>query len=346
MKTLFLSLAALVAVTFARAQDKGYNDKDEKKATELAEQDRDYKGLTDEEKQKVIENIALQIHGRRRKARQAMIVTRKGTKVEDLEKLDGRSGYKLVSASQDKEATEVAPQTNWETHEIQTPDLGKLFADNKSTIDEGSEDAAALNRQIQSLVETLKKTNGRLVSVHIESSASTLPNTREAAKLTHLQLSQKRAESAADFVTKKLADSGIVLQDDQITMDYTGGNGNGTTGPSSPFPAIDPLQNAQGSCSAPQEILDAIKKNEPDATLRPKIAKVYDQYKFVSVSFVVANEVAEVKPGSSTPGEAHAVLVHVDFKEKRKFHWPRISLNIHWPKSHRNWGSTACPKFH
>ena len=337
-----LALASLLAAAPSRAQD--YGSRDAKKAERLAVQDRDFKSLTDEEKQKVIEAIAIDIHGRRRKALHASIVTRKGTNVEDLEK-QKRGAYTLVSATQDKEAQSAPPRTTLTTNEVASKPLGKLFADNDWEVSPGSPDADALAKQADAVLMMLRKTNGRLVSVHVESSASTLKNTGKAAAMTHLELSKKRAESAADFVTRKLAASGVTLADDQVTLDYTGANENGTSGPSSPYPCADPMLFAAGSCDAPPEICDAVKQGKLDDKFYKRVADVYDPFKYVLVTFTVVNETATVAPGADTPGEAHAVLVDVDYKEKpgRHFRWPRISIKL--PKSHRNWGSTKCPRF-
>jgi hypothetical protein len=336
------ALASLLAAAPARAQD--YNDKDAKKAASLAAKDKDFDSLTDEEKQKVIEAIAIDIHGRRRKALHASIVTRKGTNVEDLEKMKtGR--YTLVSATQDQDAASTPPTTTLTTNEVASKPLGKLFADNDWEVVAGSPDADALAKQTDAVLMMLRKTNGRLVSIHVESSASTLKNTGKAAAMTHLELSRKRAESAADFVTQKLAASGVALADDQITLDYTGSNENGTSGPSSPFPCSDPKLCATGSCDAPPDLSDAVKKGALDDAFRKKVSETYDPFKYVLVTFTVVNETAATTPGADTPGVAHAVLVDVSYKEKpdRHFRWPRISIKL--PKSHRNWGSTACPRF-
>lgn len=335
-------LASLLAAGPSLAQD--YNSRDAKKAEKLAAQDRDFKSLTDEEKQKVIEAIAIDIHGRRRKALHASIVTRKGTNVEDLEK-QKRGAYTLVSATQDKEAASTPAQTTLTTNEVASKPLGKLFADNDWEVSPGSPDADALAKQTDSVLMMLRKTNGRLVSVHVESSASTLKNTGKAAAMTHLELSRKRAESAADFVTQKLAASGVALADDQVTLDYTGANDNGTSGPSSPYPCADPKLCATGSCDAPPELSAAVKQGKIDDKFFKQVADVYDPFKYVLVTFTVVNETASTTPGVDTPGEAHAVLVNVDYKETpdRHFRWPRISIKL--PKSHRNWGSTKCPRF-
>lgn len=343
---LALVLAAAFAAAVPAFAQQGYNEKDAKKAEALASKDRDFKSLSDAEKQKVVEAIALEIHGRRRKATKALIITRKGTSVAELEKKASAVGsYKLVSAEQDKEASSTPAQTTLTTNEVSSKPLGKLFADNDWEILAGSPDAEALKKQTDAVMLMLKKTDGRIVSVHVESSASTLRNTGKAAQLTHLDLSRKRAESAADFVTQELLTQGVTLDDDQVTLEYSGANGNGTSGPSSPFACSDPKQCATGSCDAPPELADAAKKGALDDKFYKKAAEIYDPFKYVLVSFTVVNETAASTPGTETPGEAHAVLVHVGFKQKHElnFHWPRI--NIRLPKSHRNWGSTACPRF-
>jgi hypothetical protein len=341
-----LALAVVLAAAVPVRAQQGHNEKDAKKAEALASEDRDFKSLRDDEKQKVVEAIAIEIHGRRRKARQALIITRKGTKVEELEKKAKTiGGYQLVSAEQDKEPSSTPPQTTLTTNEVSSKPLSKLFPDNDWEVQAGSPDADALKKQTDAVLMMLKKTAGRIVSVHVESSASTIKNTGKAAALTHLDLSRKRAESAADFVTQELAASGVKLEDDQITLDYAGANGNGTSGPSSPYPCSDPKLCATGSCDAPSDLADAVKKGALDDKFYKKAADVYNPFKYVLVSFVVVNETASAAPGTDAPGEAHAVLVHVDFKEKpdRHFRWPRI--NIRLPKSHRNWGRTTCPRW-
>src|SRR6185312_9785188 len=110
-----VALVSLLAAAPARAQDA--TARDMKKAEKLAAKDRDFGSLTDAEKQKVIEAIAIDIHGRRRKALHASIVTRKGTNVEDLEKMK-TGAYTLVSATQDKEAASTPPQTTLTTNEV------------------------------------------------------------------------------------------------------------------------------------------------------------------------------------------------------------------------------------
>lgn len=344
LRPVFL-LAALAFAAGPAAAQQGYKPKDARKAEKLAGDDRDFRGLTPEEQHKVIEAIALQVHAARRKVTRAYIITRKGTSVEELEKKKV-GGYRLVSATQDKEPAETPARTTMVAHEIASKPFGKLFADNDWEIQDGSPDAEALRRQANAVVDLVKKTDGRVVSIHVESSASTLKNTGKAAKMTHEELSRRRAESAADFVTKVLAERGIVLDDDQVTLDYSGANGNGTSGPSSPFPCADPKLCAQGSCAAPAELSDAVKAGDLGDAVFKKISTVYDPYKYVQVGFVVANETADEKPGVSAPGEAHAVLVAVGYKERTRVRWPRIHLKLPRLTSRKkNWGSTKCPRF-
>jgi hypothetical protein len=338
-----LTLAALLAAAPAFAQ----NDKDTQKARELAARDKDFRSLSDDEKQKVIEAIALQIHGRRRRATLAYIVTRKGESVEELEKKAKTMGtYQLVSVEQDKEPSSTPPATTITTNEVSSKPLGKLFADNDWAVQADAPDGQALKKQTDDILTMLKKTNGRVVSVHVESSASALKNTGKAAAMTHEELSRKRAESAADFVTQELAASGVKLEDDQVTLDYKGANGNGTSGPSSPYPCSDAKLCAAGSCDAPPDLAAAVKKGALDDAFYKRVSDVYAPFKYVIVSFVVANETAAVTPGGEAPGEAHAVLVHVGFKDKPslKIHLPRFGLRFpNLRRSHR--GDTSCPRF-
>ena len=78
------------------------------------------------------------------------------------------------------------------------------------------------------------------------------------------------------------------------------------------------------------------------------LSDVYDPFKYIQVGFVVTNETAAERPGAATPGEAHAVLVHVGFKENGEgLHWPRFHIQLPRLTSRKkNWGSTSCPRWH
>ena len=100
-------------------------------------------------------------------------------------------------AEQDKEAVSVPGTSRLEVKNIDTPPFGRLFKDNEWDVLGDSSEAQTLKQNIDKVADVVKKGGGRLVSMHVESSASTLRNTGKAAKLTHLELSKRRAEAAA-----------------------------------------------------------------------------------------------------------------------------------------------------
>lgn len=343
-----LVAAALIA-SFScplRAQD--YNKKDAAKAERLVSDDRDFKSLPEDEKQAVIKFIAAEIHGHRRKAIDADVRTLKGSKLEDLKKKARRN---IVVAEQDRAPASTPATSRLDVKSIDTPPFGRLFADNEWTVLEGSAEAAALKQNIDKITDGVKKADGRLVSMHVESSASTLRNTGKAAKLTHLELSKLRAEAAAAYALDYLKTKGYVLdEDEQVTIEYGGSNKNGTSGPSSPFAApanVDPRLVAAGSCEAPPDIKAAAEKGDS-----AKIAAFYDPNKYVQLTFDAMFEVKDTTPGTVTPGEAHVVTATVDYKERTKITWPRFhlpSIHIGWPFGNKQQRmarrQTRCPKF-
>ena len=349
MKTRPLLAAVLIAAAAVlplRAQD--YNKKDVKKAQKLASGDKDFKSLPDDEKQAVILFIAAEIHGHRRKAIDAEIRTLKGSKLEDLKKKARRD---IVIAEQDKEAVSVPGTSRLDVKSIDTPPFGRLFADNEWTVLEGSPEAQTLKQNIDKVADIIKKGDGRLVSMHVESSASTLRNTGKAAKMTHLELSKLRAEAAAQYALDYLKTKGLVLdEDEQVTLDYFGANKNGTSGASSPFAAPagdDPKFNPPGTCEAPPAMKAAAVAGET-----AKIAAFYDPNKFVQLTFDAVFEVRDDKPGKDIPGEAHVVTASVEYKEHRPLELPRIRLpriHIGWPFGNKQQRmarrQTRCPKW-
>lgn len=343
-----LLAAALLAASALPLRAQDYNKKDVKKAEKLAADDKDFKSLPEDEKQAVILFIAEEIHGHRRKAVDADIRTLKGSKLEDLKKKARRN---IVVAEQDKEPVSVPGTSRLDVKHIDTPPFGRLFADNEWTVLEGSAEAQTLKQNIDKVADVVKKGGGRLVSMHVESSASTLRNTGKAAKMTHLELSKLRAEAAARFALDYLKTKGFVLdEDEQVTLDYYGANKNGTSGASSPFavPAgTDPALVAEGSCQAPPDMKAAAAAGD-----FAKIAAFYDPNKFVQLTFDAVFEVKDDKPGKDIPGEAHVVTATVDYRDPVKIKLPRIRLpriHIGWPFGNRDQRkarrAVRCPKF-
>jgi hypothetical protein len=343
-----LLAAALIAASALPLRAQDYNKKDVKKAEKLAADDKDFKSLPEDEKQAVILFIAEEIHGHRRKAIDADIRTLKGSKLEDLKKKARRN---IVVAEQDKEPVSIPGTSRLDVKHIDTPPFGRLFADNEWTVLEGSAEAQTLKQNIDKVADVVKKGGGRLVSMHVESSASTLRNTGKAAKMTHLELSKLRAEAAARFALDYLKTKGFVLdEDEQVTLDYYGTNKNGTSGASSPFavPAgTDPALVAEGSCQAPPDMKAAAAAGDLS-----KIAAFYDPNKFVQLTFDAVFEVKDDKPGKDIPGEAHVVTATVDYRDPVKIKLPRIRLpriHIGWPFGNREnrkaRRAVRCPKF-
>ena len=348
MNTFPLLAAALVVASCLPLRAQDYNKKDLKKAEKLAADDKDFKSLPEDEKQEVILFIAKEIHGHRRKAVDADIRTLKGSKLEDLKKKARRN---IVVAEQDKEAVSVPGTSRLEVKNIDTPPFGRLFKDNEWDVLGDSSEAQTLKQNIDKVADVVKKGGGRLVSMHVESSASTLRNTGKAAKLTHLELSKLRAEAAARYALDYLKTKGFDLdEDEQVTLDYYGANKNGTSGASSPFavPAgTDPKLVAEGSCQAPPDMKAAAASGD-----LAKIAAFYDPHKFVQLTFDAVFEVKDDKPGKDIPGEAHVVTATVDYRDPVKIKLPRIRLpriHIGWPfgnREHRKARrAVRCPKF-
>ena len=342
---LVMSLFAAFAVLPLHAQE--YNTKDVKKATRLVDDDKSFQALPDEEKQAVILFIAAEIHGHRRKAMDADIRTLKGS---DLATLKKKARGNIVVAAQDKVAVSIPGKSRLDVKHIDTPPFGRLFADNEWSVLGDSSEAQTLKQNIDKVVDAVKKGDGRLVSMHVESSASTLRNTGKAEKLTHLELSKRRAEAAASYALAYLKTKGFILdEDDQVTVDYYGANKNGTSGASSPFavPAgTDPALIAGGSCEAPPDMKAAAAAGDS-----AKIAAFYDPNKFVQLTFDAVFEVKDDKPGNEKPGEAHVVTATVDYWERPQVKLPRIRLpriHIGWPFGNKQLRmarrQTRCPK--
>jgi len=344
-----LLAALLIAASCLPLRAQNHDAKDLKKAEKLAAADTDFKSLPEDEKQAVIIFIAGQIHGHRRRAIDADIRTLKGAKLGDLKKKVAKSN--IVVAEQDKEAVSVPGTSRLEVKNIDTPPFGRLFADNEWTVLDGSAEAQTLKQNIDKVTDMIKKGAGHLVSLHVESSASTLRNTGKAAKMTHLELSKLRAEAAARYALDYLKTKGIVLdEDEQVGLDYFGANKNGTSGASSPFavPAgTDEKLVAAGSCQAPPDMKAAAAAGDTS-----KIAAFYDPNKFVQLTFDAVFEVKDDKPGKEIPGEAHVVTATVDYKERRRIDIPRIRLpriHIGWPFGNKQQRmarrQTKCPKW-
>lgn len=309
----------LALAPLATAQD--YSKKDQRKAEELAAKDKTFKELSPEEKKEVIEHLAAKIHGIRRRVTKADIVTLDGKTLDELEakRKTRYKRYDLVSSDETTETEQDPPRTELVTNSVGTSPFGKLFKDNEWDVVEGSQDAMALKQQVDKILAQAKATNGQVVSMHVESSASTLRNTGKAEAMTHAELSSARAEAAARFLNAYLAALGQEpLSDEQVTLDFTGSNENGTSGPSSPYPCpagVNKKFCPEGKGSAPTS----------DCVSPEDLADFYDQFKYVKVTFDIVTEVASTEPGAvHETSEARMVLVNIQKKSRWKIRLPKF----------------------
>lgn len=315
----FTLLPWLALAPLATAQD--YSKKDQRKAGELAAKDKTFKELSPEEKKEVIEHLAAKIHGIRRRVTKADIVTLDGKTLDELEakRKTRYKRYDLVSSDETKETEQDPPRTELVTNSVGTSPFGKLFKDNEWELQEGSEDAQSLKQQVDKILAQAKAIDGRVVSMHVESSASTLRNTGKAETMMHIDLSKARAQAAARFVNAYLSSlSQEALSGEQVTLDFTGSNENGTSGPSSPYPCPADVNKKfcpEGKGSAPSS----------DCVPPEDLADFYDQFKYVKVSFDIMTEVVSTEPGAvHETSEARMILVNIQKKSRWNIRLPKF----------------------
>lgn len=306
--TTALALCAALLASALTASAQGYKKRDMKKAEKLTSGNTVLGSLPEDERQAVLINVAKRIRQTRLKVTGVDVVSLDGKTTTELDRAKRKDykGYRVVI----KEGDKTVP-VELITNTVDLPEFGRLFPDNEWDVLEGSDDAITLRGHINKVVALAQKTGGWVAAVHIESSASTLRNRGKAAYLTHLELSKRRAESAATFVRDYLASKDVSLSKANVTMDYAGENKNGTSGESSPFPCpkgVDKKYCPKGNGPSPS----------PDCVAPEDIRAYYDSYKYVRVSISVVNE-SEIKDSTS----AHMVLVSLDMKRKTKRKPPR-----------------------
>lgn len=163
---------------------------------------------------------------------------------------------------------------------VSTVPVGQFFQFNASTI-----------QNPESMRETLKKLISNFTeidSVVIESSSSTLRNKGEAEGMTWKQLSQARAEAVSGVLQGQKIDLGgegvnIVgtITPNMIKINSDGSNGDGTSGPKSPYEVGEYAQNYQERGIDPQLWQSASK----EAPLPETQIDSYNQYQYVTVKF-------------------------------------------------------------
>ena len=276
-----LLAAALLVPGLARAQDDGAPEpgtaedsahaapgaKDQKKAAKLVEDNASFKKLSPKEQQAILDYLSFQESAVDEEIDSASLITLKGETLEAIEAgRKGSSNRKCDAVLTQEKCVETKPQPafRWVSKTVELPPFSELFKDNEWVYQDGSAEDLKLQADLKNLADLVTKQHGRVDSIDIQSSASTLKNTRGAAALSHEQLSKKRAESARDAVKKYLAADGVASPDDaKIALDYLGKNHNGTSGPSSPFECPS-CPKGDGPAPSKKELLKFFNSARPD----------------------------------------------------------------------------------
>lgn len=272
------------------------------------------------------------------------------------------------------DSAEAPADTNGINMPIEFPMNGPsntLFADNAWAPTPDFE--ARLNTEV---IEPLKQIAASMVynknmsepkfflrSIEIHTSCSRYRNTGAAAQMTFDALSKSRNDAAKDFIVKKLAEIGVMVDEStQITQDWKGGNEDGSTGPNPPAP-IAITRDGREAVSA--------RENERDDFGAPIADKAaYDKFKYCIAGMeIVANTNWSEKP-ETTPekskGDEEYEVVKIDIPTKEygigffskpkkisfKFWLPKIEIHGKLWRKHsgkykkgKNWGSVKCPKW-
>ncbi|MBI5210277.1 MAG: hypothetical protein HY927_09935 [Elusimicrobia bacterium] len=334
MKRFLLTLlAAAVLPAASYAQPSG---RDLRKAERIAEKDKDFTELSDQEQKIVLAAIAKKVREVRQYNWKHVFTSRKKVSKADvsvyladtdLDALKAKyqkalKGQKIVSASEN--AAPAPPDTvtrepeKVEYMEVHGDPFHGLFEDNQWELLKDSDDAKDLVEQIEDALAQAGE-GGRIVGLTIRSSASTLTNTGKAADKSWLQLSDARAKAALVFILESLKSKEVVLDVDQVTIDPKGENGDGTSGPKAPV--VNGVQIGGNGSGEPAY------KDRAD----------YDQHKYVDVVFLVEKKL--VTPGRTDvvkkDGEESSRLVALDIDTKTKT-WLRFKKKTHIRMGHRH----------
>ncbi len=149
-----------------------------------------------------------------------------------------------------------------------------LYPPNSANVDYESN---AWKELSQFITQTFIKNKYSPRLIEINSSASTLRNTGEAENLTHLQLSQKRAETLKSAILNAY---GELFQGVEFVINPKGENGDGTSGPKDVFGT-----GSQAGPAVPQEILKAKEAGDSQT-----ITNFYNQYQYTDIKFIGRKE--------------------------------------------------------
>ena len=270
----FSPLALLLALGFclpARAAEGP--DKDHKKALRLVENNPSFQKLPSQaEKDAVVDQIVFDQGQIDEDLDRASVRVLKGDTLENID--SQRTGFlkKCDPVISQEHCVENKPAVKykWASKEMALPPMGELFADNEWTIQAGAPDAQGLLTGMQKILKFLddrKGPKGEITKIHIEASASAIQNTKKAKDKTHEQLSKLRADAAAAFIKEQLGARAPAPAN--VTEGWLGENGNGTSGPSSPYPCakgVDKKYCTKGKGSPPskEEMLDYLKTQDAE----------------------------------------------------------------------------------
>lgn len=272
---LFVVLIAVAALVPAPASAQKKKDYD--RAREYMEKDADYqemladdvyKHLTPQQQKeledKIVRYIASRIKGKKKKQIQNVdVVWESGSTKKQLqgEKTDitaGNGKYQVVELKQD--VREIPAKFSVENKPLDVPNFGNLFADNEWVPHAGKK--TDMENALAATAALIKSKGGYVTRVLIRASASTLRNTEAAASLTYAQLSEKRAEEAKKLIEAAFAKEKVVDADgktavvDPEDVSVKAANGDGTSGPGSPYPCPKdmPGEFCSGGDDAPYDM--------------------------------------------------------------------------------------------
>jgi hypothetical protein len=201
-----------------------------------------------------------------------------------------------------------------------------------------------------------------LKAIEVHTSCSRYRNTGPAEAMTFDALSKARNTAAKDYIVKKLAEIGILVDSDTtITQEWKGGNGDGSTGPN----PLAPMAITRDGRAA------AVAKEDARADFGAPIADkaAYDKFKYCIAGLeIVANTNWSKEPYKENDPkdneEFEVVKIDIPTKEygigffsapKRigfQFRLPKIEIHGKLWRKHsgkykkgKNWGATKCPKW-
>ena len=166
----------------------------------------------------------------------------------------------------------------WVSKEMSLPPMGELFPDNEWVLKTDGSDAQGLTAGMQKILKFLDTRDGpkgEITKIHVEASANAIQNTGKAKNMTHEQLSKARADAAAKFIVDLLGSRAPGT----VTKGWMGENGNGTSGPSSPYPCQGDKKfcpKGKGGPPSKDEMLDYLKDQDPEGGAKASPGLVED----------------------------------------------------------------------